>query len=63
MRGKEKSDPNGLLYILFWEGANGGKVKQYHCLVVKQVRLFGGRTSLDIWWSNKFGALFQIQSF
>jgi hypothetical protein len=23
--GKEKSDPNGLVYTLFWEGANGGK--------------------------------------
>jgi len=36
--GKEKSDPNGLLYILFWEGANGGKSAQYRCLVFKKRR-------------------------
>jgi hypothetical protein len=38
MRGKQKSGPNGLLYILFWEGANGGKVEQYRCLVFKKRR-------------------------
>jgi hypothetical protein len=41
MRGEEKSDSNGLLYILFWEGANGGSAKQYWCLVAEQVWLFG----------------------
>jgi hypothetical protein len=55
MKEKEKSGQNGLLYILFWEGANGGKVEQ--------VRLFGSQTSSDVRWSNKFGDLFHIQSF
>jgi hypothetical protein len=33
--GKEKSDLNGLLYILFWEGAKGGKMLWFAVLNCK----------------------------
>jgi len=38
------------IYTFSGKGANGENIKQY--------RLFGGQTSSDVWWLNKFGDLF-----
>ena len=47
-------------YIYFsGKGQMVATVKQVRCLVVEQVRLFGGRASSVARWSNEFGDLFQ----
>jgi hypothetical protein len=54
---EKKNQTQMACYIYFsGKGQTVATVEQYR-LFGEQYRLFGGRTSLVVWWSNKFGCL------
>jgi hypothetical protein len=54
-RGKRNQTQMACYIYFSGKGQTVATVEQVRCSVVEQVRMFGGRTSSDVLWSNKLG--------